>query len=153
MTALPISTILARNTWIYQLASVMGAALAILHWVCKIHAAGVQFMLGCDRRGSIQLWLMDFAKCTPFARTAHTASTQLVDAITDNGCVWPKWIDLEPFRDVWKRFKSAYVRMSLQVFTQEDEPSPRDNLPILFIQALAKMRGVKAASNASFSNL
>ena len=135
---------------IYQLASVMGSALAVLHWVCETDARGVQFMLGCDRRGKVQLWLIDFAKCRPFERTTHVVSTQLVDAITENGCVWPKWIDLEPFRNVWKKFKNAYVQMSLRLFAQGDELNPSVHLPLLFIKTLAKLRGVKSTSNTCF---
>ncbi|KAJ6436536.1 RNA-directed DNA polymerase from transposon x-element [Purpureocillium lavendulum] len=73
-----IDQLYAERVDICSLASSIGSALGALHWACGIDAAGVDFMLGCDRRGRVQLWLIDFADCRPFQRTAGAVTTHLI---------------------------------------------------------------------------
>lgn len=127
------------------IASVMGSVLAIMHWLCGTDAAGIQFMMGCDRRGTLQLWLIDFGDCKPFRKTTDDVTMQLVDAVMNNNCVWPRWINLQPFRGMWASFKRAYIHMSLNVFVDKRGLYARPYLPLLFMQTLEKLRGPGSA--------
>jgi len=115
----------------------MGSTLAVLHWRCGIDGAGVQFVLGCERKGHIQLWLTNFGECLAFERTAHGVSTQLVDAIMQNDSCWPRWINLRRFRKLWCSFRHAYLAMSGRIYSYLDN----EHLPSVFINRLESSRG------------
>ncbi|KAK4076897.1 hypothetical protein Purlil1_12521 [Purpureocillium lilacinum] len=138
-----IDQLYAEQVDICSLASSMGSALGALHWACGIDAAGVDFMLGCDRRGHVQLWLIDFANCRPFRKTAGAVTTHLVDAVMQNGACWPRWIGTRPFRDVWAAFRRAYLEISAHIFTDDNDGRTTAFLPLLFINELETMRGPK----------
>ena len=136
-----IDQLYAERVDICSLASSMGSALGALHWACGIDAAGVDFMLGCDKSGHVQLWLIDFANCKPFRRTARAVTTHLVNAVMQNGACWPRWIDSPAYRDAWATFRRAYLEMSVHIFTDDNEGTATAFLPLLFINELEAMRG------------
>ena len=126
-------------------AAAMGSALAVLHWCCGLDAAGVQFLLGGDRRGRIQLWMTGFSHCRPFQRTVADVRTRLVRAVLDGNGMWPRWLELRPYREVWFAFKRAYLHVSLFVFSDKQADSERIFLPLLFLQSLAAKQGPEAS--------
>ena len=136
-----IDQLYAERVDVVSLASSMGSALGVLHWVCGVDAAGVDFVLGCDRSGHVQLWLIDFADCKPFRSTMLDVTTRLVDAVVQNGSCWPRWIDLPAFRNVWTVFRRSYIQISVCILEGSRSTAPPTFLPILFIDELEKTQG------------
>jgi hypothetical protein len=119
----------------------MGSTLAVLHWRCGIDGAGVKFVLGCERKGHIQMWLMSFADCRPFQRTEHGVTMQLVDAVMRSDSCWPRWINLRRFRNLWCSFREAYLATSGRVYSCRHD----EHLPSVFINRLESIRGPPAS--------
>ncbi|KAH7112749.1 hypothetical protein B0J13DRAFT_575207, partial [Dactylonectria estremocensis] len=123
------------------LSSTMGATLAIFHWRCGIDAAGVEFMLGRDKRGNLQLWLMDFGECRAFTSAPRDIMTQLVDAVVHNEPYWPKYTKLYGLRDIWATFRTTYLQISGYILRGLSDGSCLRSLPLLFIDELERLRG------------
>ncbi|GAO18899.1 hypothetical protein UVI_02030680 [Ustilaginoidea virens] len=123
------------------LAEIMGSALAVLHWHCGLDGAGVEFVLGCERKGYIRLWLTSFGACRPFEPTAAQVRTSLVDAIMQNNSCWPRWVNLRPFRHMWCKFRMAYINMALLLDDDCEGKLAEEFLPSIFINELEMARG------------
>ncbi|OWT43390.1 hypothetical protein VFPPC_18358 [Pochonia chlamydosporia 170] len=136
-----VDQLYAERVDIAGLSKVMGSTLAVLHWCCGIDAAGVEFVLGCDKKGNIRLWLANFGNCRPFKQTEFDVTTQLVDAVMNNDCCWPRWINLGVFREIWHEFWKGYIEMSLLSCNEHQGKRPNAFLPRLFINELGKTRG------------
>ncbi|KOS18210.1 hypothetical protein ESCO_003223 [Escovopsis weberi] len=133
--------LLAERVEISYLAASMGATLAILHWACGIDARGVEFVLGRDVRGHVQFWLIDFSDCRSFKRTATAATRQLVDAVVHNEPFWPRWINICGLRELWGRFRDAYLEVSDFIVGDAMSDGQGKSLPHLFMGELEKIRG------------
>ena len=101
----------AEGIDIISIAAVMGSTLAVLHWRCGVDAAGVEFFLGRDKRGKVRLWLLDFADCRNVRITSQNVTTQLIDAVVENEPFWPRNINEDGFRHLWRGFRQAYLEM------------------------------------------
>ncbi|OAQ64451.2 hypothetical protein VFPPC_05720 [Pochonia chlamydosporia 170] len=140
-----------RNAYVDQLqeegvdvvgmSAMMGSTLAFLHWRCGVDAAGVRFVLGCERKGHIRIWLTEFGVCRKFHYSAFDVTTQLVDAIMQSDCVWPRWINLRSYRKLWCSFRKAYLIMSGRLYADSGDETENRHLPSVFIDELEKIRG------------
>ena len=119
-----------------HLAASMGAALAILHWICGIDARGVHFLLGADKSGRLHTWIVNFGHCHLLMPTIDAVQTQLVDAIRENEPFWPRYIDVDGFRGVWASFTKKYLRVS-RVLVEKNHK----HLPAAFIDSLNQHHG------------
>ncbi|KAH7227607.1 hypothetical protein BKA60DRAFT_123846 [Fusarium oxysporum] len=66
----------------------MGIALAILHWECRLDAAGVKFYLAPDKRNRMKLWMTNFGDCKPL-QSGQDETKAMAKAVYDNS-VWPR---------------------------------------------------------------
>lgn len=75
-----------------EYASMMGKALAVLHWACRLDGMGVKFILSQDRTGSCAVYLTDFGHCTdlPLPLRRPPTGDEVVDSVSrDNDLeVW-----------------------------------------------------------------
>lgn len=122
------------------LAATMGATLAILHWSCGVDGRGVEFVLGRDNRGIVQLWLIDFADCKRFLLSPDGVTTQLVGAVMDNEPFWPRDMNIQGVGDLWGYFRNAYMEVSGYIMRNERRRGIK-RLPPLFMDELEKLRG------------
>ncbi|KAF4958492.1 hypothetical protein FGADI_2416 [Fusarium gaditjirri] len=66
----------------------MGIALAILHWECRLDAAGVKFYLAPDKRSRMKLWMTNFGDCKPL-QPGQDETKAMAKAVYDNSA-WPR---------------------------------------------------------------
>lgn len=124
-----------------SVSEIMGFSLALMHWGCHIDGAGVRFVLGCDRRGHIHMWLTRFGECKPLNTVKQDIPAQLVDAIMNNSACWPKWINLCRYRGLWNAFRQGYIRMALLLHDDDESTPANQYLPLIFINDLQLLRG------------
>lgn len=126
---------------VLSVAEIMGVSLAVMHWGCHIDGAGVKFVLGCDRKGRIHMWLTRFGECRTVTSVRENVSTQLVDAVMHNSACWPRWINLSKYRRLWSCFRQGYIRMALLLHDEEDSAPANKYLPLAFLNELQQLRG------------
>lgn len=145
-----IDHLTAEMVNVHALAATMGAALAALHWACRLDARGVKFLLGRDRKGRIQMWMINFSHCARFVTTEAAVKTQLVDAMLKMPLVWPRpghsteqvsasQRHGQRRRDIWDFFRFTYLEVSH--FILDSSVLQAQDLPEMFIEELEKRRG------------
>ena len=124
-----------------SVSEIMGFSLALMHWGCHIDGAGVRFVLGCDKKGRIHMWLTRFSECKPLTSVKEHVSAQLVDAVMHNSACWPRWINLCKYRSLWGAFRQGYIRMALLLHDEDESIPANQYLPLIFINELQSLRG------------
>ncbi|KAF5621951.1 hypothetical protein F52700_10825 [Fusarium sp. NRRL 52700] len=124
----------------------MGIALAILHWECRLDAAGVKFYLAPEKRGRTRLWMTSFGDCKPL-RPDQDETRAMVKAVYHNS-VWPR---SPPKRDqadekkyslkmsAYESFIRAYVIASEKILLSQESPEHIKRYPIRFFHKLTLM--------------
>lgn len=130
-----LDDLFAERADVDQLAASTGAGLAILHWICGLDARGVKLILGNDRSGRLNIWLVNFDQCQLFTPTAEGVENQLVDAVCNNEPFWPKPVDANGIGDVWPNFAQAYLDVSRHMVMKIHQ-----HLPAMFIDSLGRHR-------------
>ncbi|KAF5611209.1 uncharacterized protein FSUBG_2488 [Fusarium subglutinans] len=123
----------------------MGIALAILHWECRLDAAGVKFYLAPEKRGHTKLWMTSFGDCKPL-QPGQDETKAMAKAIYDNP-VWPRsplkrnkahgkeyWLKMRTYES----FIRAYTTASENILSR-DSPESIKRYPIRFNEKLAFM--------------
>ncbi|KAF4497267.1 hypothetical protein FAGAP_6563 [Fusarium agapanthi] len=153
----PLSTrILSRPVYLDQLlyeaeqrleiwCEQMGIALAILHWECRLDAAGVKFYLAPEMRGHTRLWMNNFGDCKPL-QPGQDETKAMAKAIYDNP-VWPRSPlkrDKADGKEYWLKMRTyesfirAYATASEKILSQ-DSPEYIKRYPIRFFRKLTCM--------------
>lgn len=123
----------------------MGVALAILHWECRLDAAGVKFYLASGKRGRTRLWMTNFGDCKPL-QPGQDETKSMAEAVYDNP-VWPRSPSERDKPDgkeyllkkrAYRSFVRAYIIASQKILPQD---SPEDTMcyPAYFLRELAFM--------------
>ncbi|KAI1015582.1 hypothetical protein LB503_009901 [Fusarium chuoi] len=123
----------------------MGVALAILHWECRLDAAGVKFYLASEKRGRTKLWMTNFGDCKPL-QPGQDETKAMAEAVYDNP-VWPRSPSKRDKPDgkeyrlkkrAYRSFVRAYIIASQKILPQD---SPEDTMcyPAYFLRELAFM--------------
>ncbi|KLP11482.1 uncharacterized protein FFB20_05224 [Fusarium fujikuroi] len=129
------------EVWCYQ----MGIALAILHWECRLDAAGVKFYLASQTKGRTKLWMTNFGDCKPL-RPGQDESKAMAKAVNENP-VWPRWpskrddVDGEEYRlkkRAYGSFIEAYFLASGKILP-EDSPEVIGRYRFHFFRKLTSM--------------
>ncbi|KAG5808097.1 hypothetical protein H9Q74_007478 [Fusarium xylarioides] len=106
----------------------MGIALAILHWRCRLDAAGVKFYLAPEKRGHTKLWMTDFGDCKPL-QPGQDETKAMAKAVYDN-TVWPRpplkrdkgvgekyWLKMRAYES----FIQAYATASDKILSKDSQ--------------------------------
>jgi hypothetical protein len=122
----------------------MGVSLAIIHWLCKLDGAGVEFHLAPDRkRKSPVLWMTHFGDCQ--ALEGEDETTAMAEVFCSNP-TWPQpgsllMEDTKESRvwrhNSWLRFANAYFTTSNKCLSQPVET--REGLPFTFLRKVERM--------------
>ncbi|KAM0351865.1 hypothetical protein ACHAPU_002378 [Fusarium lateritium] len=124
----------------------MGATLAILHWACRLDAAGVKFHVSQTRRRP-GLWLTNFGDCKPLKTEDDT--TAMAEACYNN-LTWPRPECAYHYEEdsgayeciemPWTWFAHAYVSTSNAILVQH-RGGPAKSLPMRFIGKVMSLAG------------
>ncbi|KAF5676082.1 hypothetical protein FHETE_2208 [Fusarium heterosporum] len=136
-----------EDTWsLRNCAKQMGATLAILHWACRLDAAGVKFHIAPKFRKP-GLWLTNFGDCKLLETEDDT--TAMAEACYNN-LTWPRprcafnYTEDPELRDcieaTWSWFAHAYVSTSHAILAEETG-GPAKSLPICFIGKVVCLAG------------
>ncbi|POR32189.1 Uncharacterized protein TPAR_07624 [Tolypocladium paradoxum] len=104
-----------------NLASNMGATLAVLHWGCQSDAKGVKFQFGLTSKSHPAVWLYDFGDCANFDPAADDLATRLAKVACQSP-FWPRPVSAHGFgREdpvpecitlAWRAFAKTYLGTS-----------------------------------------
>ncbi|KAF5630775.1 hypothetical protein F25303_9829 [Fusarium sp. NRRL 25303] len=123
----------------------MGIALAILHWECRLDAAGVKFYLASQAKGRTKLWMTNFGACKPL-QPGQDESKAMAKAVNENP-VWPRSpskrdnVNGEEYRlkkRAYRSFIEAYFIASGKILPQ-DSPEYIGRYRFRFLRKLTSM--------------
>ncbi|CAG8292220.1 unnamed protein product [Penicillium olsonii] len=124
---------------IQHYARIMADALAMMHWVARIDASDVEFVLAPPHHnghrienllGDHAMWLLDFDVCRDMSMDINGVE-QAVKAFWRNDPFYPR-----PGKALWKIFREQYLSTSKDCVNlcRSEEKARLDSLPILFIE-------------------
>ncbi|KAF4993595.1 hypothetical protein FGRMN_6313 [Fusarium graminum] len=145
--AVYVNQLWEEDTWsLRDCAKQMGATLAILHWACRLDAAGVKFHISSKPKRP-GLWLTNFGDCKSLETEDDT--TAMAEACFNN-LTWPRPKSAFYYKEdselhdcieaTWAWFAHAYVSTSHAILAEETG-GPAKSLPICFIGKLVCLAG------------
>lgn len=144
-----VDQLIAEGVDVLALAANMGATLAAFHWSCGLDARGVQFMMGCDVKSQVRIWVISFAQCNTFCRTEKAVKEQLVRAVAQDPGNWPPrergvgCLREGDGKDMWEHFRFVYLQVS--GFLLNSVPKDVKRMPRLFFRQLEESYGIGKA--------
>jgi hypothetical protein len=126
----------------------MAETLAKLHWVAKVDANDMEFVLGGSRPdskaveynhsvlGPHALWILDFDLCRPITMD-HSGVTQAAEALMKNGPYYPRPAADGPGSKLWIEFSARYLEHSRELVVGRKDVS--SDLPDMFITKIVDL--------------
>ncbi|KAI1379847.1 zinc finger protein-domain-containing protein [Hypoxylon crocopeplum] len=129
----------------FAYSKVMAQALAFMHWLAKVDANDVEFVLApaedapqfrSQALGNHNMWILDFDCCRRISMD-RSGTEQAAKAFLKNDPFYPHPSrgEEEEDRMLWQHFKAAFLEASLIIIRQATPEVPED-LPQLLIDTI-----------------